>query len=130
MGSIESVVTGQSVTKENIMLTEEQTQLKIYIAGPMRGYPGLNRKEFNKAARLLEQKKFYEIFNPAEWDEALGLDIENLYERDELAKAMQRDLNAICNCDCIYMLTGWERSEGARIEHALATQLGLMIIYQ
>jgi len=30
----------------------------------------------------------------------------------------------------MYMLTGWAKSEGARMEHALATALGMSVYYQ
>ena len=33
-------------------------------------------------------------------------------------------------CDTIYMLEGWEKSVGAKIEHSLAVQAGKPIIYE
>lgn len=108
----------------------EIKKLNIYIAGPMRGYPDLNRDQFYAAALKLESAGIYEVHNPAEWDESLNLAPEDLYKGEEFAKAMKRDILAIFNCDCIFMLRGWERSEGARLEHSLAILLGIIIMYQ
>ena len=112
------------------MLTKKNTKLNIYIAGPMRGHTNLNRDAFHKAERQLDTKKVYNVFNPAKWDENLGVGVEDLYEQDELRTAIRRDLNAICDCEAIYMLNGWEHSSGARLEHMLASFLGLMVLYE
>ena len=48
----------------------------------------------------------------------------------DLRKALKRDVDLIFECDCMYMLWGWEKSEGARMEHALATALGMKVYYQ
>ena len=46
------------------------------------------------------------------------------------AQYMDIDLAMIRACDEIYMLKGWEKSKGARLEHAYAVFLGLKITYQ
>jgi hypothetical protein len=104
---------------------------KVYIAGPMRGYPELNKHEFNYAEEVLRSKKLYtEIINPIRLDEESGLDPEDLQTKDGLRKVMIRDLTELANCDVVYLLRGWEKSEGAKIEHLLATMLSLCIVYQ
>ncbi len=40
------------------------------------------------------------------------------------------DLELLRRCDAIYMLGGWENSEGAKAELKLAEKLGLEIIYE
>jgi hypothetical protein len=39
-------------------------------------------------------------------------------------------LNQLIQCDGIYMLSGWEDSRGARIEYAVAQELGLKLIHE
>tara|TARA_R110002051_G_C8571155_1_gene475814 strand:- start:396 stop:734 length:339 start_codon:yes stop_codon:yes gene_type:complete len=111
-------------------MNTDTEKLNIYIAGPMRGLPDLNRAEFHVAAYKLEMDGIYQVHNPAEWDENLGLTAEDLCTKKELLKAMKRDMLAIFDCDCIYMLRGWEQSAGARLEHSLATFMGIIIMYQ
>jgi hypothetical protein len=43
---------------------------------------------------------------------------------------MENDLAALLRCDGIYMLNDWGNSKGARIERAVALELGLSIVYQ
>ena len=107
-----------------------KTQLKVYIAGPMRGHPEFNIKAFNKAEKKLNKLSCYDPYNPARHDKALGLKAKELVSKKGLREVMKRDLLSLCTCDCIYMLTGWEKSEGAIIEHRLATMLGLTILYE
>lgn len=104
-------------------------RIRIYIAGPMRGYDDDNFPAFYEAEKQLELKKVYEILNPARMD-----DEEHSYDHDvyniDYKAAMKRDIDAIFNSHAIYMLRGWEKSDGARAEHALAVYLGLSIQYQ
>ena len=106
------------------------TRLKIYIAGPMRGYERNNHDAFDRAEKLLLKKKIWNPINPAKIDREEGVDPEDNMTKLELRQALKRDVNLIFDCDCMYMLTGWGRSEGARMEHALALALGLGIQYQ
>ena len=43
---------------------------------------------------------------------------------------IKQDIEILILCDEIYMLRGWWRSKGARLEHHIAKVLGLKIIYQ
>lgn len=38
-------------------------------------------------------------------------------------------IHMLKSCGCIYMLPNWKKSRGARIEHYLAKELGLTIVY-
>ena len=104
--------------------------LRIYIAGPMRGYKNNNHEEFDKAEEQLLSKKFWYPVNPARIDRQAGVDPADNMSKLELKKALKRDVDLLFDCDGIYMLRGWEHSEGARMEHALATALNLGIHYQ
>ena len=43
---------------------------------------------------------------------------------------MAKDIIALLQCEGIYMLAGWEESQGAQIEHALAKEGGLVVFYE
>ena len=104
----------------------------VYIAGPMQNYPEFNFPAFKSAKRSLESIG-WNVFCPATED---GIDTTGmkglLSEIPDfcLKKAMKRNCHAIADCDAIYMLKGWEHSRGARVEHSLASYLGLDILYQ
>lgn len=100
---------------------------RIYIAGPMTGEPDLNREEFRKAAKFVEEpsKGFSIGFNPHDVANMLGWD-----EQTPLSTIASTLLADLASCDAIYMLRGWEQSKGATAEHAVAKWIGLEIIYQ
>lgn len=90
--------------------------MKIFISCPMSGLPNFNRDAFNaEAHRLLGLG--HVALNPAILPDGLE----------------QHEYMAICiemvkMADQLVMLPGWERSAGARAEHALAIKLGKAII--
>ncbi len=103
--------------------------MKVYLAGPMTGFPEFNFPAFDRAAEALASHG-YTVFNPAQMDRDIGFNPSSSGVTQEfLRDAMRRDLTAICEADAIAMLPGWEKSGGARVEWTLATHLGLKVIY-
>jgi hypothetical protein len=104
----------------------------IYIAGPMTGYENYNFPAFDRAKNHLRMCDYETIHSPADMDRELGIepdtngDIENFDYR----AAIKRCCKAVCESDAIYMLSGWELSKGARMEHSLALCLDLEITYE
>jgi hypothetical protein len=43
-----------------------------------------------------------------------------------LAKALEK----MAHCDCVYFVKGWENARGCKIEHEVALQYALDIIYE
>ena len=105
----------------------------IYIAGPMTGLPNFNFESFDEAKHWLQTAMGREnVISPADMDRELGLepDENGDIQGFDYKAAIRRCCDAICDCDAIYMLIGWENSKGARMEHALAVCLGMDIIYE
>lgn len=92
---------------------------RIYIAGPMSGYPDCNFAAFHTAAERLAQAG-WKVFNPAE----------NFGGRKDLPREvyLRLDLSMLAQCDAIAMLPGWEDSRGAKLEYLVAHELGCTII--
>lgn len=40
---------------------------------------------------------------------------------------MRADIKALCDCDHVVVLPGWEKSRGATLEVFIATQLGMRV---
>ncbi|EAW2469898.1 DUF4406 domain-containing protein [Salmonella enterica] len=87
----------------------------IYIAGPMTGKPNFNRKKFIEITTLLWAEG-HTVLNPAILPD--GLTYEHYMD---ISLAMLR------GADTIYLLEGWEHSEGAKREFNLAVRLRLDI---
>lgn len=88
---------------------------RIYISGPMSGLPELNFPAFHDAAEKLRGKGF-DAVNPAELNAELDADW-HYY--------MRNDIKALCDCDALALLPGWEKSSGAQLELHIAHRLGL-----
>lgn len=109
--------------------------MKIYLAGPMTGYPEFNFPAFFKYAKELKADGYY-VFNPAQNDLDNHGTLEactQLFKDDPMGAlrlALGDDLKWItAEADAIAMMPGWERSYGARAEHATAVALGLKVMY-
>jgi len=93
-----------------------QTQKnRIYVSGPMTGYPKLNRPAFNKTAAQLESYG-YRVVNPASFGDGLW------------KHCLIRDLiMMLLFCNKIALLPGWKKSKGAQLEVSVAQKLGFRI---
>ena len=102
-------------------------KLKIYLAGPMRGQSMLNFATFNATTALLRGNG-HTVFNPAEGDIKDGFDPAT-DKPHELSFYMQRDLPEVCRADVVAVLPGWEKSEGAQLEVAVARALRKPVLH-
>lgn len=115
--------------------------LKVYLAGPMRGYPEFNFPAFHEAAAVLRNAFGFEVFSPAEKDEEVhGEEFSKQFKTGSLEaaestgfslrRALGDDLEWICKqAEGIVLLPGWEKSKGALAEKATAEALGLKIMF-
>lgn len=86
---------------------------RIYLAGPMTGIPNLNFQAFHaEAARL--RAEGIEVINPAEINPDLNA---------RWVDCMRADVPQLLSCTGIHLLSGWEKSRGARLEFGLADTL-------
>lgn len=106
---------------------------KIYIAGPMSGYPEFNFPKFFETERKLLNDGWI-VFNPAnkvdEVEIALQVEAYSTGNALELIaggfnfrKAYTWDVVKVIEANAIYMLKGWETSPGATGEHAVAVAM-------
>ena len=100
--------------------------MKIYISGKITGLP---KKEYTR--------KFHEAgaelttaFNVAIVQIINPLDIDPKTPNPTWIDFMAEDIRELLQCDGIYMLDNWQDSKGARIEHAIAKEMGITIKYQ
>lgn len=92
---------------------------KVYISGPMTGYPEYNRPAFAEAAQAIKARG-WEPANPARDIIVKGEAAWDTYMRYAITLMMQ--------CDGIYMLDNWQYSRGATIEYQLAMSLGFTFV--
>lgn len=93
---------------------------KIYIAGKITGRIEEAEIEFSNAETELKEGG-YEVVNP--------MKLPHKHDK-EWRSYMRECIKALCDCDAIYLLPNWNKSEGAVIEHGLAVDLGFFRIYK
>lgn len=99
---------------------------RIYISGPMTGYPDLNYPAFDAAQKFFEEKGFT-VANPAEIGRLANAMREILKQSVpgvpplSWKDYMVGDFAALANCDAIALLPDWEKSNGATLELMFAS---------
>lgn len=95
--------------------------MKIYLSGKISGTDlDYVRCLFDKVATTLRALG-HEVTNPL---------CNGLSEHDPWEEHIAKDIINLIDCEGIYMLQGWEDSQGARIEHAIAKERGLKVMYE
>lgn len=97
------------------------TKEKVYISGPITGIdPEVCRAHFEAAEQQLLARGYTPV-NPLN----NGLPSTATYDEH-----MKRDLEMLANCAMIYMLDGWEKSKGCRIEFNTAIAAKQPILFE
>jgi hypothetical protein len=96
---------------------------RIYISGKITGLEyGEAQTKFNRVEMFLSACGWQDTANP--------MQCKSIKEGDSWEFAMGECLKILLRCDAIYMLSDWQQSRGARVEHVVAKELGIEIIYQ
>jgi hypothetical protein len=91
---------------------------RVYISGPMTGYPDFNKPAFNREAERLRVLG-YDVVNPAEL---------NPDPTTPWADCLRNDIAHLVTCDALVMIEGWEKSNGAHLEMHIAHRVGMLIL--
>ena len=118
IAGLAAVVEFEDAEIEHGPMEVQRLPTRVYISGPMTGLPDLNFPAFNSAALLLEARGF-EVTNPA----SLNPDPSATW-----AACMRVDIKALCDCDILALLPGWEQSNGAHLEMHVAHRIGMRIV--
>ena len=107
-------------------------QLRVYIAGPIKGMPNGNREAFAAAATELKALGFAPV-NPWEippgdhpGQQCIGEPVDGAAHH--YGCYLRADIVELLACDAITMLPGWDLSKGASTEHHVAASIGLRMV--
>lgn len=92
----------------------------IYISGKITGTADYMERfaQAEKRLKVLGHK----TINPAKKNKG--------NDGKEWAWYMRRCIKWLCGADAIYMLRGWRKSPGARLEHQIAVALGMSVFME
>jgi len=95
---------------------------RVYISGKIGDLP------FDQVTDKFNKAKVWVTVNG--WGEPVSpIDLPHNHDKT-WASYMIEDLIALKSCHACYMLSCWEDSPGAKIEHSFAQRMGLTIIYE
>lgn len=97
--------------------------MRIYLAGPMRGYPGNNFEAFDKVEKMWREAG-HDPVSPAQLSRASGGPKD---APEYIREVMVVDTAVICRCDALAVLPRWENSRGSLMEVALANSIEIPI---
>jgi len=92
--------------------------MKIYISGAITNDPDYLAK-FDRVEKHLTALNF-EVVNPTKLQHDHNKSYKNY---------MKEDIRELLNCDAIFMIYGWDKSAGAKLEKKVADACGLEAIY-
>lgn len=104
--------------------------MKVYLSGPMKGYPESNFPAFHSTAAALRAKGL-EVVNPAEIEPGVAQPDgeESPGWRDFYNACLRADLKALMDCQAIALMRGWEASNGANLELHVAHRVGMRVLF-
>ena len=95
-------------------------KIKYYISGKITGLqPSEYAAMFGKAEEHLTAQGF-DVVNP----------LRHVVPSAHWKEQMKVDIRLLLDCNAIYMLSNWEQSIGATLEHDIAEGLGLIVEYE
>lgn len=100
----------------------------VYLSGPMTGVEEFNRPAFDHAAEELRSMGF-EVLVPGENEAYDPVELATMeVSRQKREFYISRDIELILeHSDFVVVLPGWESSEGAKLEIAVAEAVGIPI---
>lgn len=115
--------------------------MRIYISGKITGLPPeIVSETFTLGEQDAEERYKHlthtgmniEIVNPIKLDHSYAKSLEEKgFTQEQVWHIyMSKCIEALLTCNAVYMLKNWGDSRGARIEYAIAKELGLTIEYE
>ena len=101
---------------------------KVFLSGPMTGYPGYNFQRFNLAEKQLADAGI-ECVNPVHICKKYKEE-HVLADKAVFDKMIAEEQEAERECDAILLLDGWQMSKGVRLELKIALEMDMQIFLE
>ena len=101
---------------------------KVFLSGPMTGYPGYNFYKFNTIEKELVDAGI-ECVNPVHICKKYKEE-HVLADKAVFDKMIAEEQEAERGCDAILLLDGWQMSKGVRLELKIALEMDMQIFLE
>lgn len=105
----------------------------VYIAGPIKGYEDQNEPAFRAAATLAEGLGLIPVIPhtipPVPHEGECAALYGEEHEGHDHGCYLRAGIGQLVGCGLVWMLPGWGKSRGARIERALALTVRIPVFY-
>ena len=96
---------------------------KVYISGKITGLDlDYVNKKFNNSEEFLHSLGYDDIINPMKYSP--------IVEDKTWEEYLIEDIKILFECDVIYLQNDWGTSKGARLEYAVAKEIGLRFLFE
>lgn len=113
------------LNKMKVIKKLKQTNSRVYISGPISGYPDLNAPAFEQAEQLLKDNNLVPV-NPLKIIDFSKIN-PPLTPEQEWVYAMKADIKEMIGCGALIMLDKWDKSKGAVWEFLNAKTLKIPV---
>jgi hypothetical protein len=104
---------------------------KVMISQPMNGFTDEHITETRNKFLEFAKKENFKIVNTYFKDEWFAkIELNNVGVIQVPIYYLAKALEKMAHCNAVYFAKGWENARGCKIEHEVALQYGLSIIYE
>ena len=108
--------------------------MKVYISLPISGHQTKDRIAYSEQIRNELTDAFYRGEGIFEHESSLKtitpFDVNENEDKDSYARKMGNDIEALLECDAIYLCEGWQNSKGCMAEFEVARIYGKKIMFE
>ena len=108
--------------------------MKIYISLPISGQPTKERMAYAEQVKKELECTYRRCWGYSKFGDKLNIitpfDVNENENKDSYARKMGNDIEALLECDAIYLCEGWQDSKGCMAEFEVARIYGKEIMFE
>lgn len=108
--------------------------MKVYISLPISGQPIKERMAYAEQVKKELECTYRRTWGYSKFGDKLNIitpfDVNENEDKDSYARKMGNDIEALLECDAIYLCEGWQNSKGCMAEFEMARIYGKEIILE
>ena len=108
--------------------------MKVYISLPISGQPTKERMDYSNQVKQELECTYRRCWGYSKFGDKLNIitpfDVNENEDKDSYARKMGNDIEALLECDAIFLCEGWQNSKGCMAEFEVARIYGKEIMFE